>query len=164
MAKDFTEIKGFEELNAKLKKLPDTLKRKEVLGLQKEIAKPLIDAYKNALPLGKKDKIKNGTSYPKGTLKESVSAVTVPASKVGGNPSVVIRPGKRGKHNAYYKFMVVADGAKIGSSKRGSRKGRNTVVDEARDKALQSTGAMAQKDAIDKTALYIQKKINKLSS
>jgi hypothetical protein len=172
MVKNYAEIEGFEELNAKLKKLPDTLKRKEVLGLQKEIAKPIIAAYKNALPIGKRshsrttgkgtDEVKT-IDYSPGNLKDSVRAETVPASKVGGNPSIAIRPAK-GKADGYYKFMVIPKGTKTGSIRRGSRKGPNTVVDKARDKALQSTGAIAQKDAIDRTALYIQKKINKLSS
>jgi hypothetical protein len=172
MVKNFTEIEGFEELNAKLKKLPDSVKRKEVLGLQKEIAKPIIQAYKNALPVGKRYHSRTtgkGTDKPKrvdytpGNLKESVRAETVPASKVGGNPSIAIRPAK-GKNDGYYKFMVVPENTKTGSIRRGSRKGPNTVVDKARDKALASTGAIAQKDALDRTALYIQKKINKLSS
>lgn len=163
MAKtDFFEIEGFKELNAKLKRLPDKVKRTEVLKIQRRIAKPLEKAYAEALPVGKVDKKRFGTVYPKGTLSKSVKTATVPASKVGGNPSVVIRPGKKGKHDAFYKFMVVRKGFK--GSGRGSRKGANTVVEAARDKALANVGARAQKEAVDKTAAYIQKQIEKLSS
>ncbi len=174
MAKnDVTKIEGFEELNAKLKQLPDKVKRTEVIKLQKQIAKPIIKAYSRALPMGRRsharttdkgtDKAKRH-NYTPGNLKASVTAATVPAGKVGGNPSVVIRPGKKGKADGYYKFMVVPEGTKTGSNKRGSRKGPNTVVDKARDRALGSVGAIAEKRAADNTALYIQKQINKMSS
>jgi hypothetical protein len=157
---DLTKVEGFEDLNRKLKQLPDKVKRQEVLKIQKRLAAPIIKAYSQALPVGKKDKIKNGTRYPAGSLSKSVKAETVPARKVGGNPSIAIRPGKKGKHNAYYKFMVVRKGFK--GSGAGSRKGANNVVDQARDRALATTGAQATKQAEDKTALYIQKQINKL--
>jgi hypothetical protein len=173
MAKDFTEIKGFEELNAKLKKLPDKVKRREIIKIQKQLAKPIIAAYRNALPVGKRshsrttnkksDRAKK-VSYTPGNLGRSVKAETVPAGKVGGNPSIAVRPTSTGKDDGYYKFMVVPKGTKTGSIRRGSRIGSNTVVDKARDKALGNTGAIAQKQAIDTTAIYIQKQINKLSS
>ncbi len=164
MANDLTKIEGFAELNAKLKQLPDKVKRKEVLKIQKQVAKPIIAAYSKALPIGTRDKKKNGTTYPKGSLSKSVKAVAVPAGKVGGNPSIVIRPGKKGKHDGFYKFMVVRKGQVLGSTKRGSRVGPNTVVDKARDQALSSVGATAEKAVADKTAIYIQKQINKLST
>lgn len=152
MAKsDLVEIEGFDQLNKKLKRLDDKVTRREVLKLQKRWAKPLVKAYSNALP--KKS----------GTLAKSVKAATVPARKVGGNPSIVVRPGKKGKNDGYYKFMVIRKGSRPGSRKRGSRKGLNTVVEEARDKAIQQAGPVARKEAVEDTAKYIQKQIDKLS-
>lgn len=174
MAKnDVTKIEGFEELNAKLKQLPDKVKRTEVIKLQKQIAKPIIKAYSRALPMGRRshsrttgkgtDKAKRH-DYTPGNLKASVRAVAVPASKVGGNPSVVIRPTDKGKKDGYYRFMVIPEGTRIGSIKRGSRIGPNTVVDKAKDKAWGMIGLSAEKRAAEDTAKYIQKQINKMSS
>ncbi len=102
--------------------------------------------------------------YTPGNLAKSVKTETVPAGKSGGNPSIAIRPGVKGKYDGYYKFMVVPQGTKTGSIKDGSRKGKNTVVDQARDKALRSVGAQARKQAEEKTAQYIQKQIDKLGN
>lgn len=159
---DFFEIEGFEELNRKLKKLPDRVKRTEVLKIFRRVAKPVEKAYSEELPVGTVDKKRFGTVYPKGTLSKSVKSETVPASKAGGNPSIAVRPGKKGKFDSFYKFMVIPKGTRTGSIARGSRKGRNTVVEEARDKTVQNVSAKAQKEAIEKTAQYIQKQITKL--
>lgn len=149
--KDFIQIEGFDKLNRKLKQLDDKVTRREVLKLQKRWAKPVIKAYANALP------------QKKGVLARSVKAETVPSRKVGGNPAIVVRPGKKGKNDGYYKFMVIKKGMRPGSRKRGSRKGLNTVTEEARNKAIDQTGAIARKEAVEGTAKYIQKQIDKLS-
>lgn len=151
MAKsDFIEVEGFNELKQKIKKLDDKTTRREVLKIQRQMAKPAIEAYKRELPV-------DG-----GTLAKSVKAVTTPARKSGGNPSIAVRPGKKGKADAYYKFMVIRKGDQPGSRKRGSRKGLNTVVEDARNKALSVMDSLKQ-NYVDKTAKYIQKQINKLS-
>lgn len=147
-----TEVKGFKQLNKKLKQLSDSAKRSEVIKLQRRLAKPIEKAYAAELP------------EDSGTLKKSVGTKAVPRSKTGGNPSIVIRPGKKGKNDAYYQFMVVKKGENLAGNGRGSRKGKNTVVEKARDRALQRVGPSAKNEAVDKTADYIQKQINRLSN
>lgn len=159
---DVTKVEGFQELNRKLKKLDDRVTRREVLKLQRRLAKPIIQAYSSNLPEGTRDKERFGTTYPAGTLKRSVKADTVPIRASGGNPAIAIRPGKKGKADSWYKFMVIPKGSKPGSINRGSRKGKNTVVSEARDKTLASVGTISKK-YVDQTAKYIQKQINRLS-
>jgi hypothetical protein len=166
-------VEGFEELNKKIKQLDDKVKREEVLKIQRRLAKPLIAAYSRALPVGgkkhsrttfnKKTQENVTTTYEPGNLRDSVKADTVPASKVGGNPAIAIRPSKKAGADGYYRFMVVKKGTKLGSNRRGSRKGKNSVTEEARNKALASKGLAAQKEAGDKTAKYIQRRINTLS-
>lgn len=155
------EIEGFKELNQKLKKLPDKVKRTEVLKIFRRLARPVIRAYASKLPVGKKDKERFGKIYPKGTLAKSVKAETVPARKSGGNPSIAVRPGKKGIYDSWYKFMVVRKGFK--GSGPGSRKGQNTVVEEARDKAASAVLPSARAKAEKQTAKYIQKRINQFS-
>ena len=160
---DFVHIEGFDALNKKLKQLPDRVKRTEVIRIQKQVAKPIVKAYSIALPVGDKDKKRFGKTYVKGTLSKSVKAETVAARHTGGNPSIVIRPAKKGKYDPWYRFMVVKKGAKPGSIKKGSRVGINTVVEEARNKVVSATSATAEKQVVDKTAKYIQKQIDRLS-
>jgi len=159
---DFTKVEGFDELNRKLKTLDDRTKRREVLKIQRRLAKPIIEKYSANLPQGSRDKKRFGNVYPAGTLKKSVKADTVPLRASGGNPAIAIRPGKKGRFDSWYKFMVIPAGTKTGSNRRGSRKGKNTVVSQARDKTL-SMGNIEQK-YLDKTAKYIQKQIKRLSS
>lgn len=145
-------IEGFDELNRKLKQLDDRVKRKEILAIQRRLARPVQKAYAANLP---KDK---------GTLGKSVAIKSISARRSGGNPAIQVVPGRRGSNDAYYKFMVIRKGARPGSTARGSRKGINTVVKEARDKTLSQIGPGVVKDAEGKVAQYIQKRINLLSS
>jgi len=141
------EIEGFKELNEKIKRLPDRVKRKEILAIQRRLAKPIQAAYAGNLP-------KKG-----GTLAKSVAIKSVSARRSGGNPAIEIVPGKRGKNVAFYKFMVVPKGTRL---ERGSRKGLNTVTPAARDRTLAKAGGIAARAAELKVAKYIQKKINTL--
>ena len=158
------DVKGFSELNRKLKKLDDKMTRREVLKIQRKLAKPLVRVYRDELPLSNRV-IKNSESnYKAGKLKESVSVETVPARKVGGNPQVVVRPSTKGKKNGYYRNMVVAKGTEIGSNKRGSRKQINTVVDKARDRVVSQRNSSTTAKYEKQMQKFIQKKIDKLSS
>jgi hypothetical protein len=148
---DVTAVEGFQELNAKLKKLTDSVKRKEILGLQRQLAKPTQRIYAQNLP---KDS---------GTLSKSVAIKTVSLKRSGGNPMISIQPGKRGKNDGFYKFMVVKKGTVLGSRKRGSRKGKNTVTTTARNKTLSQISSGLVKESEDKIKKYVQKKIDKLS-
>lgn len=162
MKLDVTQIEGFEELNRKLKTLPDRVTRREVLKLQRRLAKPIIQKYSGNLPEGNIDKKRFGTTYPGGTLKKSVKIDTVPIRASGGNPAIAIRPGKKGKWDAWYRFMVIPKGSSPGSVNRGSRAGKNTVIDKARDKTILEMSTIPKK-YIEETAKYIQKQINRLS-
>lgn len=160
------EIQGFDELNKKLKQLPDRVKRQEVLKIFRRLAKPVIESYRRNLPKGEKPHTRytrgGKTTYPPGNLAASVNAQAVALKYSDGNPSIAIRPAKRGKADGYYRFMVVRKGFK--GSGRGSRKGANDVVPKARNITLAQTGAKSTAEAREKTAAYIQKQIDKLSN
>lgn len=152
MAKiDVTQIEGFDVLNKKLKRLEDSVKRREVLSLQKKLAAPVRKRYGENMPVAS------------GTLSKSVSVRTIPSRKSGGNPAIAVVPGKRGKNNAYYKFMVIAKGSSPGSRKRGSRRALNTVVTLARNRTLSQmeNGLVASSEK--EVQKYLQKKIDRLS-
>lgn len=152
MAKlDVVSVEGFDELNRKLKQLPDRVKRTEVLKIQRQLAKPIQRAYAGNLP---KDR---------GTLSKSVAIRTVSISRSKGNPVVQVLPSKRGKNDGFYRFTVIPKGARPGSRKRGSRKGINTVVPQARDRTLQQVESGVVEQGSRKIGAYVQKQIDKLS-
>lgn len=167
MANELFDIEGFDELNEQLKKLDDNVKRREVLKIQRRLVKPIVEVYKQRLPKSGKAHsryTKGGgkTTYQPGNLARSVRAKTVGKRASGGNPMLQILPDKTSKGDGYYRFMVVRKG--FTGKGRGSRKGSNTVVKEARDATLAATGARTSRLAAEKTAEYIQKQINRLSN
>ncbi|WP_435624476.1 hypothetical protein [Flagellimonas sp.] len=148
---DLTRVTGFTELNEKLKKLDDSAKRREVLGLLRKQARPAIVEYRNQLP------------DAGGTTRRSVGAKTVPRRRSRGNPAIVVAPGKRGRNDAYYRFMIIKKGDRPGSTRRGSRQGLTTVVPGARDRTLVNVRGTIAKSSEIAMARYIQGKIDKLS-
>ena len=167
MANEVFEIEGFEELNKQLKKLDDNVKRSEVLKIQRRLAKPIVQTYKSKLPVGRKSHTrytKGGgkTTYQPGNLSRSVRAKTVGKRAAKGNPSIQVLPDKTAKGDGYYRFMVVRKG--FTGKGRGSRKGANTVVKEARDATLAATQGLVTKEAQEKVKAYIQKQIDRLST
>ena len=157
------DVKGFSELNRKLKKLDDKMTRREVLKIQRKLATPLVRAYRDELPQSNRTTKRFGNSYPPGNLKKSVAKETVPARAVGGNPQIVVRPSTKGKKGGYYRHMVVAKGTEIGSNKRGSRKQINTVVDKARDRVVSQSSSSTTAKYEKQMQKFIQKQIDKLS-
>ena len=155
------DVRGINELVRKIKRLDDKTTRREVLKVQRRSAKPIVQAYRQELPKGTRDKKRFGTTYPAGTLKRSVKAETVPASKVGGNPQVVVRPSTKGKVKGWYRFMVVEKGTKVGSANRGSRTGLNTVVTKAKEK-VESSHQLVSRDYQKKMAKRLQRQIDRL--
>ena len=149
---DVTRVEGFEELNRKLKKLADSAKRTEVISILRRLARPVVATYRSKLP------------NDEGVLQRSVGVRAVPKRFTGGNPAISVRPGKRGRNDAYYMFMIIPRGSSPGSTRRGSRKRLNTVVTTARDKTIRAMEGGLVENAEKETAKYIQKKIYKLST
>ena len=159
------DIEGFDELNAKLKALPDRVKRLEVLKIMRRQATPIVTAYRAKLPVGSKSHTrytKGGqrTTYQPGNLRRSVGKKAVNPRKTDGNPVLVVRPLQGRRNDGYYRFMVVPKGFR--GSGRGSRKGSNTVVPDARNAALSQSGDQVAQAAQVKVAGYVQKRIDQL--
>lgn len=146
-----TNIEGFPELIKKINQLDDKMTRREVLKIQRKLATPLVRAYRDELP---KDS---------GNLSKSVSKETVPGRKVRGNPQIVVRPSTKGKKRGYYRHMVVAKGTEIGSTKRGSRKGVNTVVEKARNKVYKSRESVMTAKYEKQITKFLERQIKRLS-
>ncbi len=147
-----TQIEGFDQLNRKLKQLSDRVKRTEVLKLMRRLARPIVLAYRSQLP---KDK---------GRLARSVAVRTIPGRRTNGNPAIAVAPGKSGRNDGYYRYMVVPKGVKLRGRGRGTRKGINTVTPTARNRALQNVEAQTVSKSEKAAADLVQKQIDRLST
>ena len=111
---DFNPIKveGFDELKRKIKKLDDSVKRREIIKIQKKVAKPLVEKAKLEAPEG-----------PTGNLVDSIGIV-VGRSKVYPNIYVTarVKGGNKGKGNHAH---LVHEGTTLRRRKGRGKKNRS---------------------------------------
>jgi len=146
------EIEGFEALANKLKQLPDKVKRREVLKIQRRVLAPAKQVYMSKL---REIKVT-------GNLADSVAIKSVRSSAVNGNPVVNLLPSKSSKADGYYKFMVVSKGARLGSNRLGSRLGKNTVVNRIRNQVYSDNQSQLTDAYLGRMTKAIQRRIDKL--
>lgn len=187
MSKLAVEIQGFDELQAKIKDLAnDKDKRREVLALLRQVAKPTLQAAKSNVPINKRK-----THYgrrkkvqPAGNLKKSLGTIT----GRGDNPTIYVGARAKGNNDGYYahfvelghrifnkakfsitrnasgRFVSVSKTARQRANKKGSVSSGNTVAKPFMKTAYDSTQGGVTADAESKVAAYIQRRIDKLSS
>lgn len=155
MSKDFVEITGFKELEAKLKSLGnDKIKNREVLKILGQVANPTVKAVKALTPVSKKPHIQKrkgqrfGTVITPGTGKRSIGKKTMRRAR---NPTLYVTPRSTKRADGFYLRHFVIKGTK-------SQKANNFI-----DKAYQQTQGRVTKEAEVKVAKYIQKTIDRLS-
>lgn len=155
MSKGLFEISGFEELQQQLKKLPDKVKKREVVKLLGQAANPTVKAAKRLAPQSKKEHTISGKTRAKktfqsGNLKKSIGKKTMTRAK---NPKIVIRANSRKAADGFYgrQFLL-----------RGTKKGNRLQSNPFMDEAYQQTGGRVTADAEKKIEKYIQKQINRL--
>lgn len=160
MAKDLTEITGFNELQLQLKRLPDNVKKRELVKILGQVANPTLNLMKEKTPIstgmnkgyfrkkrqvGKTLIAANYTpGYGKSTIGKSVMRNTP-------NAVVIVGPRSRNGKNGYYLRQWVIPGTK-------HFKGNNFVED-----TYNQTKGLVTADAEVRISNYIQKQINRLS-
>ncbi len=152
-------ITGFKELEAKIKRLPTKVKKREMLKLLRIIAKPTVAAARQQAPVGKRPhkrySRKDGAvigSYLPGNLRKSIGNITGRRGFGRKNAVIYVGPRSKGRKNdGYYGAMV--EGGTI-------FQGANPYM----DRAYNITKATVTRDAEVKTARLIQRQIDKLSS
>ena len=171
MAKELIEIKGFAELEAKIKQLPDKVKKREMLKILGQVANPTLAASQNQVPLGtgvikvdgKSYKRKNrqvgkkpkkyNNPYEPGTLKKSLGKITGKRGLGRENAVIYVAPraGKNKKFDGFYgKFVTFAGG-------------KNTKKNDFMNRAYEQTKGGVTANAEVKVTKYIQKQIDRLS-
>jgi len=154
MPKDVVEITGFRELQAKIKVLPDKVKRKELLKIMGQVANPTVKAARSNAPISKKPHLQSGKrSYrviQPGNLKKSIGKITSRRNKV--NAVLYVGPRSKGRKNDGWYGMMVHGGTK------------HQKANAFMDRAYNQTKGKVTADAEVKVAKYIQKQITRLSS
>lgn len=169
MSKNLVEIEGFEELEAKLKKLGnDKDKIKQVRQLLGQLANPTVKAAQRLAP---KDKgiFVRGKRYSR--VKRQVRKTVVQQNYTTGfaeksigkkmltkarNPMLVVRSkdisiGGKKKYGGFYVRQFLIRGTKY------------IKANPFMDKAHMQTQGLVTKDAEKRMSRYIQRKIDKLS-
>ncbi len=155
MPKTLFEIDGFDELNRKLKRLPDKVKRREVLKVLGQVANPTVKAARSHAPISKKPHLQSGSRTRKiiqpGNLKKSIGKIRGKRGLAKINAVLYVGPKARGKYDGWYGAFVHG-----GTVKQSA----NPFM----QKAYNQTRGMVTADAEKRVAKYIQKQINRLSN
>lgn len=159
MSKALFEIEGFDKLNAKIKQLPDKVKKREMLKVLRQVAKPTVAAARSQAPVGtrrhKRYSRRDGSVlgvYDPGNLKKSIGNITGRRGRARTNAVLYVGPRSKGrKYDGYYGAMV-----------HGGTKFQKP--NPYMDRAYNQTKGMVTKDAEEKVAAAIQKQIDKLSN
>jgi hypothetical protein len=158
MSKSVVEITGFKELQAKIKLLADDKdKKRELLLLLRQVAKPTLEAAK--------------AFVPKKTLKLQKSLGFISSKAI--NPTVLVGPRVKGQNKGWYGHMV-HEGHNIyakGFKRKRKGGGVNDYAAKSRTKAqpymteaYAATEGLVTADAEKKVTAFIQRRIDKLST
>jgi len=175
-------VSGFPELKEKIRELAnDKDKKKEVLLILRQVARPVLVAARNAVPVSSKSHIARGKKIESGNLKKSLGLITSKSS----NPMMLVGPRAKRGFDGWYGNMV-HDGhaiyrnddnkkkklksgrkksvlARITNKRKGNAVGRVQGI-PFMDIAYEQTKNAVTADAQDKMAKFIQRRINKLSN
>lgn len=157
MAKKLVEVTGFDELQAKIKKLAnDKDKRRPVLAILRKSAKSTIDAAKQLAP------------EDTGVGKKSIKFQVMRRAKI---PMGIVGPRSRGKYDGWYvrQFVIPGHNIYVAGFKRKHKKGANeggvktkVAPNYFMNKAQQLTQGRVVGKAVPQMEKFIQKQIDKL--
>ena len=175
-------VSGFPELKEKIRELAnDKDKKKEVLLILRQVARPSLVAARNAVPVSSKSHIARGKKIESGNLKKSLGLITSKSS----NPMILAGPRVKNGNDGWYGHMVhgghaiyrntenirrtLRNGRKKSVLARVTNKRKGNTVGRVRaipfmDIAYEQTKNTVTADAQDKMAKFIQRRINKLSN
>jgi len=160
MAKNLTEITGFNQLQLQLKRLPDKVKKRELVKILGQVANPTLKVMRQKTPVStgmnkgyarKKRQIGKtviASTYTPGYGKKTIAKATMRRT---GNAVVMVGPRSRKGKDGYYLRQWVIPGTKY-------FEGNNFVA-----ASYKQTKGLVTADAEVRVAKYVQKQINRLS-
>ena len=158
VSRQLWEVKGFDELQKKLKSLPDKMKRREVIKILRRAARDTVKEARNQAPKSKKAHVfkRDSKSVAKvinpGHLRKSIK-VAVP--RKSENPMVFVGPRSSGKYDGFYGRAWVIPGHKI-------RGGKKIAPDPFMERAFDRTEGKISRDSVAGVEKYLKKLIDKL--
>lgn len=171
--KAIIDITGFEELQRKIKQLGnDKDKRREILNILRQEAKSTVQAAKRFAPVSKKPHVVRGQTINPGNLRDSIGNIT---GKNKERPTIFVGPRVKGKNKGWYGAMVEKGHnvyragfrrkkRTLGSTKRYASQAIGFVKPRPYMKpAYELTQGKVTKELEQKTARFIQRRIDKLS-
>lgn len=173
MNKALVEITGFTELQNKIKQLSNPKdKKRELLVILRNSAKGTVNAARGYAPVSKKAHTARGKRIQPGNLKRSIGVITGRKGAAKENPTIYVGPRAKGSFDGWYGHFV-EEGVNVYrvGFKRKHKRGANDKAAVRRTKgqyymkrAYQSTGGRVTQEMEQKTAKFIQKRIDKLSN
>ena len=150
MSKPVIEIEGFKDLYRQIERLPDKLKRRELLKVFGQVANPTVKAARNYAPGGTRAHTRDNLTQ--GNLKRSIGKRTGRNGIERINAVLYVGPKLKGKNKGWYAHFIEA-GTSTGIK-------ANSFM----AKAFRATGGMVTRDSETRVSKYIQKQINRLSN
>lgn len=162
-------VEGFEELKRKIVLLAnDKDKRREVLLILRQVARPTLATAKTLVPVSKKSHVARGVKIDPGNLKKSLGIITSKSE----NPTVLVGARAKGANKGWYAHFV-HEGVNIYNKgfKRKHSRGANNHAAKSRTagnpfltNAYTATRTSVTTDAEKRMAAFIQRRIDKLSA
>lgn len=161
------KVEGFETVKELIRKLPEKVKKREVIKLFGQVANPTLKAMRLQAPKGEKAHtrytgVQKGVRRAKGSVSESDKVEYTPGYgrrtirkktlRKSNDPMIAVGPHSFGKLDGFYMRNWVNKGTKLKAS--------NPFV----DRAFEITKGQVTKDAEKRTAKYIQKQIDRLNA
>jgi len=175
-------VSGFPELKAKIQEFGnDKDKKKEVLLILRQVARPAVLAAKSAAPISSKSHIARRKKIASGNLKKAIGLIT--AKSV--NPMILVGPRAKNGNDGWYGHMVhgghaiyrnaqnnnktLKSGRKKSVLARVTNKRKGNVVGRVEgipfmDIAYERNKGQMTADAEKRLTNFIQRRINKLSN
>lgn len=166
------EVTGFRELEAKIKALAnDKDKKREMLMILRQVAKPTLAASKQTVPVSKKQHLARGKRINPGNLKKSLGLIQGRKGSAKDNPTIYVGARAKGSFDGWYAHFVHEGVNRYRSGfKRKRTKGANEGAAVSRTKgnpflrkAYNQTQGKVTADAEKRMAAFIQRRINKLA-
>lgn len=155
MTKQLFEIKGFTELQRKIKQLPDKVKKREVLKILGRAANPTVKAARAQAPISKKPHVQSGKRTYKliqpENLKKSIGKIRGKRGAAKVSAVLYVGPRSKGRKNDGWYGMMVHGGTKLQSP--------NPFMERAYNQTKGQVTAQAEKGV----AKYIENQIKRLS-
>lgn len=114
MSRLSVHIEGMDRLQAKIKQLPEKVKKRETLRLLRIVAKPTVAAARAQAPVGKRPHKRYSRrtgavlgEYQPGNLRKSIGNITGKRGSAKINAVLYVGPRSKGrKYDGYYGAMV----------------------------------------------------------